>query len=1383
MSANGHAASVQDSVHPGVTREPVRVSLPSSSSAASGVAIPSTPQQDPGRTFNYSATPREQQQSEHRRIGSGSAIHDTASSTSHASAVSGRFHASPLAAQRSSNGNANASISSHNHTSVLGLASPRTQTISLATSNSPATPLSSSSTTPSNLYQPLSLADAIARSQSDITRALDDVLAERNKFCLEAGKLSSENIRIWNLMGRIRKENEALKAQARLLQAASNPTSPGLPPDPAASDTGPGARSVASPLAAATASANALLTGRRKVPVGAIATSGLSNAEQGPQTPPPSASNGGPRLATLGSPGEMLESSQSFDSRKNSLAADQASNLATSSSVPMSMSGIRTDAASSLQPEAPMSPGAASVMQQRAAAKALQRQQRQMSADGIKLDSASEGLQHGQSSVPLPLRPLESDDDYSAVDASSIGGESEEAQERSAFAVPAEVPVRVPAAVSKVSTPTKATFGQTRGSIGSNSSHGGTVLQHGPLSGDSGFDSPSSPRLRRKDLAGMGVTTGSGTSASAGMAHSVSNTSMKSFKSRLEPREATVSPSQSASDGGLSLAQALAEMANTEPPGGSQALQPRLDNRLLKNASVHVQGTNIRLNERGKESVSFFIIVDLSTTIPAPVSIWRIEKSLTDFLALDAKVKHRHGKSAIKKMNVSGAQLPDKTLFKDHAPSKVDMRKVMLEGYLRNLLSISLSDKEELCTFLCTDTVPMPRPRDPKSLFKDGFLTKKGQNLGRWVTRFYTLDGPRLDYFEGRGGALLGSINIRGAQIGRQQKSTQSDTDENSYRHAFLVLEKKTRTTSAGAHPITGAPFGDSPADGTAGTTLSPGQLVRHVLCAESDGERDAWVDVLVRAIAENERAEGRGNSVKPQEPKSQAAPSLSKTDPHKGAVAAVLPASDYLSAPAQQRTKRSGSISRRLTKSRDGPVASQQEPESASVGAQGPSTSTNLDSQQQSVAGTPTNGSSSDGHSMPSARQYRPSISGPMNGVPIPTGYKFGAKDEDSSRKEVASAGTDRRRFWQRFGGNADKPRESRGAVFGVPLADAIAVSSVSEGLALPSVVFRCIEFLEKKNAIMEEGIYRMSGSTADVKALREQFDAEGDVDLLGGETETGVRHDPHAVAGLLKTFLRELPTSVLTRELHMDFMRVNEISDWQQRVRELAQLVSSLPLPNYSLLRTLCRHLIKVISYQDTNKMTMRNVGIVFSPTLAIPAGVFALFLTSFDYCFFTDAKGSTSKDGQDASQDQTNGGAYDSNSHGLSDSSDSKPSTPVTLEGPPPNRTSSLLQPSSSSARKRSNRNSLNYSEEDAQRFMGSLPLGQHRLLATHPEDPNSYDARMDFMGGPASQQPSPLPSVSPSLGDESGDWQALRFGPNAPLNHTATGATSAVATSTA
>src|SRR6185369_1572330 len=83
-------------------------------------------------------------------------------------------------------------------------------------------------------------------------------------------------------------------------------------------------------------------------------------------------------------------------------------------------------------------------------------------------------------------------------------------------------------------------------------------------------------------------------------------------------------------------------------------------------------------------------------------------------------------------------------------------------------------------------------------------------------------------------------------------------------------------------------------------------------------------------------------------------------------------------------------------------------------------------------------------------------------------------------------------------------------------------------------------------------------------------------------------------------------------------------DLLDRRERINELGRLVSALPIPNYTLLRTLIAHLIHVIQNSDINKMTARNIGIVFSPTLGIPAGVFNLFMAEFDYIFYTTSDG---------------------------------------------------------------------------------------------------------------------------------------------------------------
>jgi RalA-binding protein 1 len=76
---------------------------------------------------------------------------------------------------------------------------------------------------------------------------------------------------------------------------------------------------------------------------------------------------------------------------------------------------------------------------------------------------------------------------------------------------------------------------------------------------------------------------------------------------------------------------------------------------------------------------------------------------------------------------------------------------------------------------------------------------------------------------EQQGGSKLGDIDVTGAQIGRQQNQKEVQQSGDSYRHAFLVRE--CRRTPDGKKTEAGE--------------------VDHILCAESDAERDAWVKVL----------------------------------------------------------------------------------------------------------------------------------------------------------------------------------------------------------------------------------------------------------------------------------------------------------------------------------------------------------------------------------------------------------------------------------------------------------------------------------------------------------------------------------------------------------
>jgi RalA-binding protein 1 len=96
-------------------------------------------------------------------------------------------------------------------------------------------------------------------------------------------------------------------------------------------------------------------------------------------------------------------------------------------------------------------------------------------------------------------------------------------------------------------------------------------------------------------------------------------------------------------------------------------------------------------------------------------------------------------------------------------------------------------------------------------------------------------------------------------------------------------------------------------------------------------------------------------------------------------------------------------------------------------------------------------------------------------------------------------------------------------------------------------------------------------------------------------------------------------------------------------KKIQTFNVLVHKLPQANFELLRHLSSFLIEIVDNSGLNKMTVRNVGIVFAPTLNIPAPLISFFLTDFPDIFGTaldeasspihEIRGNTSHLGDDA------------------------------------------------------------------------------------------------------------------------------------------------------
>ncbi|XP_062381651.1 SH3 domain-binding protein 1 isoform X2 [Sardina pilchardus] len=139
------------------------------------------------------------------------------------------------------------------------------------------------------------------------------------------------------------------------------------------------------------------------------------------------------------------------------------------------------------------------------------------------------------------------------------------------------------------------------------------------------------------------------------------------------------------------------------------------------------------------------------------------------------------------------------------------------------------------------------------------------------------------------------------------------------------------------------------------------------------------------------------------------------------------------------------------------------------------------------------------------------------------------------------------------------------------------------------------CVEML-LQNALKEEGLFRLAAAASVVKKLKGSMDA-GMVD----HSEFSV--DPHAVAGALKCYLRELPEPLMTFELYQEWFDAAEEKELPDKLEKFKNVLKQLPEANYNNLRYLVQFLHCLSEYQTLNKMTPSNIAIVLGPNLLWP------------------------------------------------------------------------------------------------------------------------------------------------------------------------------------
>lgn len=183
-----------------------------------------------------------------------------------------------------------------------------------------------------------------------------------------------------------------------------------------------------------------------------------------------------------------------------------------------------------------------------------------------------------------------------------------------------------------------------------------------------------------------------------------------------------------------------------------------------------------------------------------------------------------------------------------------------------------------------------------------------------------------------------------------------------------------------------------------------------------------------------------------------------------------------------------------------------------------------------------------------------------------------------------------------------------------------------------VPQFLLQCIKFIND-SGLQEEGLYRISGSGAQVRALRDAFIK------TGPSYEIPQTTDVHAVTSLVKNFTRYLTTPILPitsrhtflaytkSELPSELTFNNGTANFSLFTAEeqdlnpiviptqiLQEILQDLPAYNFALVHTLTRHFSAVIQHASYNRMSLASLALIFCPTLKIHKSVFhALILKS--------------------------------------------------------------------------------------------------------------------------------------------------------------------------
>ncbi|XP_007255557.3 T cell activation RhoGTPase activating protein b isoform X2 [Astyanax mexicanus] len=161
-------------------------------------------------------------------------------------------------------------------------------------------------------------------------------------------------------------------------------------------------------------------------------------------------------------------------------------------------------------------------------------------------------------------------------------------------------------------------------------------------------------------------------------------------------------------------------------------------------------------------------------------------------------------------------------------------------------------------------------------------------------------------------------------------------------------------------------------------------------------------------------------------------------------------------------------------------------------------------------------------------------------------------------------------------------RSEKRKSLLFGQPL---------SRDAPLPKPITDVLVLLCRKGP-STEGVFRTTCNSRNLNAVREQLDSGTEVDMEALPVTL--------LVGLLKTFLKELPGSLLVADHYDKWVEALEKEEMEEKCHEMRKMVEKLPEANGLLLQYVLCLLHHIAQRSKSNKMDTKNLAVCIAPTL---------------------------------------------------------------------------------------------------------------------------------------------------------------------------------------